>query len=65
MECFIALFETLFDEGAKYSVLLVAAIEKGANMPLAAQAAGGKVHRMSLGCHLSPQVTEIWMERQS
>jgi len=51
MECFISLVEALFDEGTEDPVFLIATIEESANMALAAQAAGGKVYRMTLGCH--------------
>ncbi len=35
-------------------MLLIGAIEESANMTLAAQTASVKLHRMTLGCHISP-----------
>src|ERR1700731_4890746 len=57
MERFISLCEALFDEGAKNSVLLVAAIKESANMALAAQTAPSELHAMTFGFHISPHIS--------
>src|SRR5438876_4585353 len=46
--------EAVFDEGAKHPVLLVGAVEEGADMTLAAQTTPRKLHGMVLGSHVSP-----------
>src|SRR6267378_1931879 len=56
MEGFIPPVEALFEERAKHSVLLVGAVEEGANVTSLAAIASCKLHGMTLGCHISPHL---------
>src|SRR6202158_3155616 len=56
MEGFIPLVEAIFEERAKHSVLLVGAVEEGANVTSPAVIASCKLHGMTLGCHISPHI---------
>jgi hypothetical protein len=55
MKSFIAPVETIFDERAKHSVLLVGAIEESTNM--AGEIASKQRHGLTLGRHISPHMT--------
>src|SRR5207253_3994564 len=55
VESFFPLLKAIFDERAKHSVLLVDAVEESANVTLPAENAPGKLNRMAVGCHISPQ----------
>jgi hypothetical protein len=56
MESFFPTLEAIFDERAKHPVLLVDVVEEGANVTLPGEIASGKLHGMSLGCHISPHL---------
>jgi hypothetical protein len=56
MESFFSPLEAIFDERAKHPVLLVDAVEESANVTLPSEIASGKLHGMTLGCHISPHL---------
>jgi hypothetical protein len=56
MKSFIAPVETIFDERAKHSVLLVGVIEESTNM-LAGEIVSKQRHGLTLGRHISPHMT--------
>src|SRR6266403_1614994 len=56
MEGFIPPVEAIFEERAKHPVLLVGAVEEGANVTPPAVIASCKLHGMTLGCHISPHI---------
>src|SRR5882762_2656550 len=56
MEGSIPPVEAIFEERAKHSVLLVGAVEEGANVTSLAAIASCKLHGMTLGCHISPHL---------
>ena len=49
--------ETIFDEQAKHSVLLIDVIEESANMTLAGDITVGKPYGLTCDCHVSPRCT--------
>jgi hypothetical protein len=56
MKDFIPSVETIFDERAKHSVLLISVIEESANMTLAGDIMVGKPHGLTCDYHVSPQI---------
>jgi hypothetical protein len=56
MERFIPPVETIFDERAKHSMLLIGAIEESTNMMLPGEISSGKPRELILGCHISPHM---------
>jgi hypothetical protein len=54
MKSFIAPLETIFDERAKHSVLLVDTIEKSTNMPIPGEIASCQPHSLTVERHTSP-----------
>jgi hypothetical protein len=53
MKDFIPSVETIFDEGAKHSVLLIGVVEESTNMTLASDIIAGKPHGLTSEYHMS------------